>query len=247
MEATNGRQQADRWVIFEASRTRLFRIALRIVGDADDAQDIVQDAALRWLQADLTEVRAPTGWLVSVVTHLAVDRLRRAATARQAYQAVGHAQATREPQWAAPDRPVELDSQLTMVLLALRERLEPVERTALVLREVFDCEYSEIAYLLDRSEAACRQIVHRALERVRRDRSRFAPRLAVTTDIVERFAAALSADDRDATLAAMNDGASISAFGRGSDRSRGLRRPSWRIAQQPPRWGEGVATASPAA
>ena len=247
MDATNGNQQADRWVIFVAIRKRLLRIALRIVDNADDAEDLVQDAALRWLQADPNEIRAPEGWLVSVVTRLAVDQLRRTAKARQACHDARHVEAMPGPQWTAPDRPVEVDSQLTAALLALRERLEPVERTALVLREVFNCDYSEIAHLLEKSEAACRQIVHRARERVRRDRSRFAPRLAVTREHTERFLAALAADDREATLAALNDGSAIPASRRGRGRSldsHGAHRAS---AATPSHWSAQVATASPAA
>lgn len=245
MEAPDGDQQTDRWVIFEASRKRLFQIALRILGDADDAEDLVQDAALRWLQADRSAVRMPERWLVSVVTRLAIDRLRRAARALRSYHDAWHVHSACPAQRAMPDRPAEVNSDLTAALLALRERLDPAERTALVLREVFDCGYSEIAQLLGKTDGACRQIVHRARTRVRRDRSRFAPRLAVTRALTEQFLAALAADDREATLAALNDGSAIPASRSGRGHSVGRRRRG--SAATATHWSDELATASPAA
>ena len=186
---------------FERHRPRLFGIAYRMLGAVEDAEDVVQEAYLRWHEADVAAVRSSEAWLVAVVTRLAIDRLRRAATEREAY--VGHwlPEPLATPALPAPDRQAELASDLSMAFLVLLERLAPDERAAFLLREVFGASYAEIARVLERSEAACRQVVHRARERVRRERRDAAPPPAATAALVERFLAALQAEDEAALLA----------------------------------------------
>jgi RNA polymerase sigma-70 factor (ECF subfamily) len=193
----------DRWTTFERSRRRLINIAARILGSADDAEDLVQEAALRWLQADLATVRTPEGWLVAVVTRLAVDRLRRTLTEQQAYREIGHLARGARPDWAVPDRPLEVEGRLADAFALLRDRLEPTERTAFVLRQMFDCGYDEIARMLGKSQVACRQIVHRARARLRQAPSRFAVRRAESPDLVRAFLEAVSTGDREAVLAVL--------------------------------------------
>ena len=190
----------------ERFRPRLFGIAYRMLGDVDDARDLVQETFLRWHQADRDGVVAPEGWLVAVVTRLAIDRLRRATHERQAYTGpwLPEPFVTDPP----PDRDVELASDLSMALLVLLERLAPEERAAFLLREVFDAGYDEIARVLERSEPAARQVVHRARTRVRGGRARFAAYPDASPDaradahgrLLARFLDALRADDRDALL-----------------------------------------------
>ena len=255
MEPTNGKLTPDRWAVFERSRRRLFGIASRMLGSADDAEDLVQETSLRWLQVDAAAIRAPEGWLVAVITRLAIDHLRRAVKERQASSDAGLLGAVATSEWTAPDRPTDLTSRLSMAFLMLRERLEPAERIAFVLREVFDCDYDEVARVLDKSEAACRQIVHRARERLRQDRSRFVVQRDGTDALAERFLTALSTGDREAVLALLTEAAadgprrsrrtaSLPAGRR--DRLRPWRRsPS--LASSEPSWRSGVTTASPAA
>jgi RNA polymerase sigma-70 factor, ECF subfamily len=183
----------------ERYRPRLFGIAYRMLGDVDDARDLVQETFLRWHQADRDGVVAPEGWLVAVVTRLAIDQLRRATHERQAYTGpwLPEPFVTEPP----PDRGVELASDLSMALLVLLERLAPEERAAFLLREVFDAGYDEIARVLERSEPAARQVVHRARTRVRGDRARFAARRAEHGGLLSRFLDALHAGDRDGLLA----------------------------------------------
>src|SRR5919202_1886271 len=132
-------------------RPRLFGLAYRMLGDVDEAEDVVQEAYLRWYRAEHEDVRSPEAWLVTVVSRLAVDRLRRLRTERATYPgpwlpepiATDTSLAPSAP--ASPDRSVELASDLSVALLVLLERLAPEERAAFLLREVFGMDYAEIA------------------------------------------------------------------------------------------------------
>ena len=151
---------------FERYRSRLWGIAYRMLGDVHEAEDLVQETYLRWHQARHDDVVSAEGWLVAVITRLAIDRLRRAESERLRY--VGSW--LPEPvatSGIAPDHRAELASDLSMAFLVLLERLGPEERAAFLLREVFDADYEEIARILDKSEPAVRQTVHRAKARVR--------------------------------------------------------------------------------
>ena len=197
--------------LFETLRPRLFGIAYRMLGVVADAEDVVQEAFLRWRQADEAP-RSDEAWLVSVTTRLAIDRLRRAATERAAYEG----QWLPEPLPLAPaDREAELADDLSLAFLLLLERLAPEERAAFLLREVFGADYDEIARTLEKSAAACRQIVHRARERVRQDRRRFAVAPDARERVARRFVEALRAEDREGVLALLTDDALLAADGGG--------------------------------
>lgn len=183
-------------------RPRLFGIAYRMLGDIQDAEDAVQDTFLRWQQAARDSFWSPEAWLVAVVTRLAIDRLRRAKTERAAYAGPWLPEPITSDRLAT-DRSAEVSSDMSMAFLVLLERLGPEERAAFLLREVFDSGYTDIARTLDRSEAAVRQMVHRARERVRTDRIRFASRPDVHRRLLEQFLAALAADDKEAMLAVL--------------------------------------------
>ena len=156
---------------FETLRGRLFGLAYRMLSSRADAEDIVQEAYLRWHEVDRSRVENPEAWLVTTTSRLAIDRLRRLKTEREAY--IG--QWLPEPivTHAPPDRQLDLADDLSMAFLTLLERLAPDERAAFLLHEVFDVGYAEIAAVIEKTEAACRQLVHRARERVRGDRKRF--------------------------------------------------------------------------
>ena len=214
--------------LLEALRPRLFGIAYRMLGLVADAEDVVQEAFLRWRQAH-DAPRSDEAWLVSVTTRLSIDRLRRAATERAAY----------EGQWlpeplplAPPDRGAELADDLSLAFLLLLERLAPEERAAFLLHEVFGAAYAEIARTLEKSEAACRQIVHRAKERVRRDRRRFEVAPDARERVARRFVEALRAEDRDGVLALLADDVVLVADGGGHMPALGeVQQGAARIAQ----------------
>jgi len=158
---------------FTALRPRLFGIAYRMLGSRADAEDVLQEAWLRWHRTDVGQLASAEAWLVIVVTRLAIDRLREAKKERESY--VGHwlpEPLVADPQ-LTPEQAVEQADDISVAFLLMLERLSADERAAFLLRQVFDHDYSDIARLLDKNEAACRQLVHRASERVRRKEARF--------------------------------------------------------------------------
>jgi RNA polymerase sigma-70 factor (ECF subfamily) len=170
----------------ERHRPRLFGLAYRMLGDAHEAEDLVQEAYLRWYQADRTAIDSPEGWLVRVTSRLAIDRLRRARTERLAYTGPW----LPEPIADAADGPAELASDLSVALLVLLERL-------------------------DRSERAGRQRVHRARDRVRGGRARFDVPHDVQERLLHRFLHALQSDDQEALLALFTPDATFTSDGGG--------------------------------
>jgi RNA polymerase sigma-70 factor (ECF subfamily) len=178
----------------EGLRPRLFGIAYRMLGLRQEAEDAVQEAMLRWYGADTVEIRSPEAWLTTVVSRICLDRLRVLAAEREAYigpwlpePLVGEA--------PSPERQVELASDLSLALLMVLERLSPEERAAFLMHDTFDCGYPEISRVLGKSEAACRQIVHRARERIRRDRPRFEVSEDAHRQLVERYVRAVQSSD----------------------------------------------------
>jgi RNA polymerase sigma-70 factor (ECF subfamily) len=198
---------------FEALRGRLFGLAYRMLGSRADAEDIVQETYVRWHQTAHGGVENPEAWLVTTTTRLAIDRLRRLKTEREAY--VGPWLPEPIVAHAPPDHNLDLAEDLSIAFLTLLERLAPEERAALLLRDVFDVGYREIAAVIERSEAACRQVVHRARERVRGDRKRFDVAESVKVTLLERFMAATEARDEQAILALFAPDATWTADGGG--------------------------------
>jgi RNA polymerase sigma-70 factor (ECF subfamily) len=199
---------------FQQLRGRLFGIAYRMLGSVDDAEDVVQESWLRWHGVDPTEVRSPEAFLVSVTTRLAIDRLRRAAVEREHYAGHWLPEPIATPE-ESPDRRTELTSDLSMAFLILLERLAPEERAALLLHDVFDAGYPEIAVVLDRTEVACRQMVHRGRVRVRGDRVKYPVPAEAHQRLLERFLAALRTDDQEAMLALVAPDATWTSDGGG--------------------------------
>ena len=187
--------------VYEHHRPRLWGIAYRMLGSVHDAEDVLQESYLRWHQADTAAVHTPEAWLVRVTTRLAIDRLRRSTAEREHYVGDWLPEPVATDTHSVTERRAEQASDLSMAFLVILERLAPEERAAMLLRDVFDTDYTEIARVLEKSEAACRQLVHRARVRVRRDRARFLVPPEVKERLVERFLAALAADDKDALLA----------------------------------------------
>lgn len=185
---------------FEQHRARLYGIAYRMLGSRAEAEDMVQDAYLRWHKTDVDRVRTPQAWLTTTVTRLCIDRLRSARTEREAYFGPWLPEPLVGDTVAGPDRPSELASDLSMAFLVILERLAPEERAAFLLHDVFDCGYPELARALGKSEPACRQIVHRARERVRRDRPRFEVSDAARRRLLDKFQTAMQAADREALI-----------------------------------------------
>lgn len=184
---------------FELHRPRLLALAYRMLGTRADAEDAVQDAWLRWRQADPGAIRDATGWLVTTVTRLGIDRLRLAQVARTDYVGPWLPEPLVVDDTPGPARRAELAEQVSLAFLALLERLGPEERAAFLLREVFDYDYPRIASMLGQGEANCRQMVHRARERLQAGRQRF-PSVAPSRhrELLARFLEASGSGDRAA-------------------------------------------------
>ena len=205
--------------VFEELRPRLFGIGYRMLGDAHEAEDLVQECYLRWHEADHASIIAPEGWLVTVMTRLAIDRLHRAETERLSY--VGHwlpepiATGFDARDSGAPDVRAERDSDLSIAFLMLLQRLGADERAAFLLRELFDTPYDEIARIIDRTPAMARQMVHRARERVRDERARYTVAPGAQERLLSRFLSAVGEGDRDALLAVFDSDATFVSDGGG--------------------------------
>lgn len=154
---------------FEAHRDRCLGIAYRMLGSRADAEDVVQEASVRWLGAR-DDVREPAAWLTTTVTRLCLDHLKSARVRREQY--VGPW--LPEPVQTQAEDPIDPES-ISMAFLLVLERLSPAERAAFLLRQVFELDYGEVAAALERSEAATRQLVSRARNRLERDRPRYTP------------------------------------------------------------------------
>ena len=140
---------------FERHRPRLFGIAYRMLGSRTDAEDLLQDAYLRWHRGASAELRSPEAWLVTTVTRLCIDRLRAARTEREHYVGPWLPEPLIGDTAPPADARAELSSSLSIAFLVVLEQLEPDERAAFLLHEVFDTAYAEIAEILGKSEAAC--------------------------------------------------------------------------------------------
>ncbi|RFU85672.1 RNA polymerase sigma-70 factor [Streptomyces triticagri] len=190
--------------VFEEHRPTLTGVAYRMLGRVADAEDVVQDAWLRWSSADRADVREPRAFLVRMTTRLAIDRLRQVTARRETY--IG-------PWLPEPlvtdfgptvqdsaERAVLADS-VSLAVLVVLESLSPLERAVFVLREAFGFPYAEIATTLDRTEAAVRQLAGRARRHVQERKPRFDVNPAERRDLTERFLTAAVEGDLDGLMA----------------------------------------------
>jgi RNA polymerase sigma-70 factor (ECF subfamily) len=178
---------------FVTHRSLLFTVAYEMLGSAADAEDVVQETWLRWAAVDQAGVQDPRAYLVRAVTRQSLNRLRTLSRRREEY--VG--EWLPEPLLTSPDvaEDLELAESVSIAMLTVLETLTPTERAVFVLREVFDVPYGEIAAALDKSQAAVRQVAHRAREHVAARRPRMQVDRTEQQQVVERFVAAVTAGD----------------------------------------------------
>jgi RNA polymerase sigma-70 factor (ECF subfamily) len=149
-------------------RGRLLGLAYRMLGSRSDAEDVVQDAYLRF--AGAREVQNPEAFLVTVVTRLCLDRLRSAKAQREIYVGPWLPEPVVDAEGLSPDAATEFADDLSFALLLALDRLSPLERAAFLLHDVFDIQFAEVAQMIDRTEVACRQLATRARRAVREAR-----------------------------------------------------------------------------
>jgi RNA polymerase sigma-70 factor (ECF subfamily) len=160
---------------FREQRPRLFALAYRMLGSAADAEDVLQDAWLRWQAAPAAELLSPAAWLTTVVTRLCLDQLKSARVRRESYVGPWLPEPLPTAGAEPPADPAALQESLSMAFLVLLEQLSPAERAAYLLHEVFDYSHVEIAEMLGLSADHCRQLALRARGHLRERRPRFAP------------------------------------------------------------------------
>jgi RNA polymerase sigma-70 factor (ECF subfamily) len=209
--------------VFDAHRRLLFTVAYQMLGSVADAEDTVQDAWLRWSAADRGDVAAPRAWLVRTTTRLALDRLTSARARRETYVGPWLPEPLLTGTAGDPADDAVLGEQVSLALLVVLESLSPAERAVFVLREVFGLPAAEVAAALGRSEAAVRQLAHRAREHVAARRPRSVAGRQELREVTERFLAACVGGDVDALLAALAPGAVLVTDGGG--RTKAALRP----------------------
>jgi RNA polymerase sigma-70 factor, ECF subfamily len=227
--------------VFDEHRAYLFGVAYRMLASAADAEDIVQEAYLRWSAQPRDDVVSPRGFLTTVVVRLCLDEVRSARSRRETYVGPWLPEPLlvdeRDASWAA-----ELADSLSLAFLVMLEELAPVERAAFLLHDVFDYGYPEIAEMLDRQEPACRQLVSRARQRVGDRRHRFDVDREQGQQLAERFVVACSTGDLGALMGMLSDDVVVWTDGGGVVRA--ARRPIYG-ADKSARFLVAVATTVP--
>jgi RNA polymerase sigma-70 factor (ECF subfamily) len=180
---------------FQAHRPLLFGVAYRMLGSASDAEDVVQDAWLRYSAARPAEVRSPKAFLTTVVTRLCLDRLKSARATREMYVGPWLPEPLVADEKPGPERSMALAESVTLAFMVLLETLTPEERAVFLLREVFEHDYADIAVMLETTPANCRQLFHRAKERIEDRRPRFRDAATAKRPLVDRFVHALREAD----------------------------------------------------
>jgi RNA polymerase sigma-70 factor (ECF subfamily) len=203
---------------FGRVQPKMLGVAYRMLGSLAEAEDVVQDVWLRWHDADVKQVDNPEAWLVAATTRRAIDRLRLARNDREQYVGIwlpepvltGNAD---DP--ATPEQVQEAASDLSIAFLTVLERLSPEARAAFLLHEVFEAGYAEIAGILGKSEAATRQIVHRAKNQLREERPRYAVSDRAHRRLMREFLDALARGDLEGMKALMAESATLVGDGGG--------------------------------
>lgn len=236
-DRNQGADRSDATRVFNEHRGLLFAVSYRILGSVVDAEDVVQEAWLRWTNARPSRVADPRAFLVRVSTRLALDRLRRAKARRESYAGPWLPEPVLTGGDVAED--VALAESVSMAMLVVLETLSPLERAVFVLREAFGMPHAEIAEVLGRKEEAVRQLARRARDHVRERRPRFDADRAEQQRVTERFLEATTSGDLKALMRVLAPGVTLVADGGG--RALAPRRPV-RGAQKVARFLLSVAT-----
>jgi RNA polymerase sigma-70 factor (ECF subfamily) len=215
-------------------RPYLFAIAYRMLGSVEEAEDVVQDAFLRYQEAG-EEPDSPKAYLATVTTRLAIDRLRSARARREVYPGEWLPEPLVEDDAV---RHAEMADSLSLTFLHLLEKLSPVERAVFLLREVFDYPYEEIARIVGKSPDNCRQILARAHRHVEEGRRRFEVTREERDEVARRFIAAWEEGDTDALLELLAADATV--YGDGGGKAPSVPEPlvgAGRVAKALIGWG----------
>lgn len=205
--------------IFENHRALLFAVAYRMLGSVAEAEDLVQETWIRWQRQDPAAIVTPKAWLVATITRLGIDQLRSARQRREEYVGVWLPEPIVDPNVPAPNEGAALADSLSMAFLMMLEELGPVERAVFLLREAFAFDYDEIAAIVGKSAASCRQIVSRAKKHLAQKEAPAKPAPQKAEQIVQRFMNAVATGELAELLALLSDDAVLYSDGGGRVRS----------------------------
>jgi RNA polymerase sigma-70 factor, ECF subfamily len=193
--------------IFEAHRSLLTGVAYRMLGSVSDAEDMVEEAWLKWRDTDPGTIDSPRSWLVTVVSRLSLDRLKSAQVQREHYYGTW----LPEPFLAESAGPstAEIDESVSIALLYVLEKLSPVERAGFLLHEAFGFSFEEIAKILGKSPATCRKLVSRARGRIRSEKPRFTVTNREHEELLKRFLDACRAGDLEPLVEILEDSVTL--------------------------------------
>ncbi len=196
---------------FEEYRSLLFAMAYRMLGSAMEAEDIVQEAYLRYRATPPESIRTLKSFLTTIVHHLCLNQLKSAQQQREIYVGpwLPEPVITGEGAPLSPLRQMTERESISMAFLVLLESLSPLERAVFLLREVFDYEYAEIAQITGREEAACRQLFHRAKKHIREHRPRFPASPEAHANMVGRFMEACLAGNIDGLMSLLAEDVTV--------------------------------------
>ena len=201
--------------VFNEHRSLLFGLAYRMSGSRSDAEDIVQEAFIRWQSAPVDEVSSPKAYLSTIVTRLAIDHLRTAKVQREEYVGPWLPEPVLTTAIRDPLTMSALAESLSLAFLVVLENLSETERAAFLLHEVFEYDYSDIAKMIGNNEAACRQLVHRAKERVAMKPGRFEASTETSRQIAQQFLEAAQSGDIDGLMSMLAPDVRLVADGGG--------------------------------
>ncbi|MEO1406164.1 MAG: RNA polymerase sigma factor SigJ, partial [Pseudomonadota bacterium] len=205
--------------LFEAERPALLSLGYRMLGERAGAEDVVQETWLRWAAAEQAGIQNPAAWLRRTATNIAIDVLRSARARREDYVGPWLPEPLIDPEETSPGAKFELAQECELALLWAMEHLNEIERAAFILREAFDAGYDEIAATLNKSEAACRQLVSRAHKRLGEAGPRFDADEKEVADLIQRFFTATMAGDRQTALSLLSPKAVALSDGGGKARA----------------------------
>ena len=189
--------------VFLQHQNMLRRLAYRMLGSVSLAEDAVQETWLRWHNIDHATVDSARAWLITALSRICIDELRSAKHQRELYASPWLPEPVASDDAADPGAAAERHSNISMAFLLLLERLAPEERVAFLLQEIFDNDYRSVAQIMNKSEAACRQLVHRARQRLQQDKPRFIADSSRRQELLQLFAGALFSSDARALLSAL--------------------------------------------
>jgi RNA polymerase sigma-70 factor, ECF subfamily len=210
---------------FEAYRPLMFSIAYRMLGRVTEAEDMVQEAYLRYQATPADQIMSHKAFLSTIITRLCLNQLQSARAQREAYIGpwLPEPVLTGVDERFAPLQQAELHESLALAFLVLLEQLTPVERAVFVLREVFDYEYAAIAAIVGKAEAACRQLFSRAKRHIAAARPRFTPSPQAHQQILDQFLRAAEQGELDGLMQLLSDDVALWVDGGGKARGAATR------------------------